>query len=136
MTVNLLCSWSFTWYKTEISCWKAPVLNYAALSKKNGVLRRQRLLVQVSFCVCSYFEKGCLKKCARDNPETLQGSDQYTVPDTVTKLLFCFLLALANMRPWPLVSSIQISLKNSELKSTHNTFRDCRVHFSRQPFSK
>ena len=31
---------------------------------------------------------------------------------------------------------LQISLKNSELKTTHNTFRDCRVHFFRQPFSK
>ena len=29
-----------------------------------------------------------------------------------------------------------ISLKNSELKTTHNTFRGCRVHFIRQPFSK
>ena len=27
-------------------------------------------------------------------------------------------------------------LKNSELKTTHNTFRDCRVHFFRQPLSK
>ena len=74
MTVNLLnrpfAAGHSRGTKTEISCWKAPVLNYAALSKKNGVLGRQRLLVQVSFCVCSYFEKGCLKKCARDNPET------------------------------------------------------------------
>ena len=30
----------------------------------------------------------------------------------------------------------QISLKNSELKTTHNAFQDCRVHFFRQPFSK
>ena len=30
----------------------------------------------------------------------------------------------------------QISLKNSELKTTHNVFRDCRVQFFRQPFSK
>ena len=27
-------------------------------------------------------------------------------------------------------------LKNSEFKTTHNTFRDSRVHFFRQPFSK
>ena len=27
-------------------------------------------------------------------------------------------------------------LKNSKLKTTHNTFRDCRVHFFPQPFSK
>ena len=30
----------------------------------------------------------------------------------------------------------QISLKKWELKITHNAFQDCRVHFSRQPFSK
>ena len=30
----------------------------------------------------------------------------------------------------------QISLKNSELKTTQNAFRDCRVHFFRQSFSK
>ena len=48
----------------------------------------------------------------------------------------CFLLAFANKRPWSLVPFFQISSKNSELKTTHNTFRDCRVHFFRQPFSK
>ena len=48
----------------------------------------------------------------------------------------CFPLALANIRPWPLVPFFQISLNNSELKTTHNTFGDCRVHFFRQPFSK
>ena len=30
----------------------------------------------------------------------------------------------------------QIILKKSELKTAHNTFRGCRVHFIRQPFSK
>ena len=30
----------------------------------------------------------------------------------------------------------RLSLKNSDLKITHNTFRHCRVHFFRQPFSK
>ena len=48
----------------------------------------------------------------------------------------CFLLAFANKCPWPLVPFFQISSKNSELKTTHNTFRDCRVHFFRQPFWK
>ena len=48
----------------------------------------------------------------------------------------CLPSALANIRAWPLVPFFQISLKNSELKTTHNTFRDCRVHFFRQPFSK
>ena len=29
-----------------------------------------------------------------------------------------------------------ISLTNSELQTTHNTFQDCRMHFFQQPFSK
>ena len=33
-------------------------------------------------------------------------------------------------------NQFQIFLKNSELKTTHNTFRDCCVHFFGQPFSK
>ena len=36
----------------------------------------------------------------------------------------------------PLVPFFEIYLKKSELKTTHNTFRDCRVHFFRQFFSK
>ena len=55
----------------------------------------------------SYFEKGCRKKCA-----------------------------FANIRPWPLVPFWQISLKNRQLKTTHNTFRDYRVPFVLQSFSK
>ena len=30
----------------------------------------------------------------------------------------------------------QISLKKRELRTTHNALQDCRVHFSRQHFSK
>ena len=50
--------------------------------------------------------------------------DQYTVPHTVAiePTVFVF-SALANVRQWPLVPFFQISLKNSELKNTHNTFR-------------
>ena len=67
------------------------------------------------------------------------GYDQFTVPDTVAvePIFVTFLLiALPNIYPWPLLPFSQISLKNSELKTTHNTFRDCRVHFFRQSFSK
>ena len=73
----------------------------------------------------SYFEKGCQEKYARDNPE------RYYVPDDCSCRTYfcCFPLALANIRPWPLVPLFQISLKNSGLKTTHNAFRDCRVHF-------
>ena len=42
----------------------------------------------------------------------------------LSKLLYCFPLARANIRPRPLVPFFQISLKNSELKTTHNTFRN------------
>ena len=75
-------------------------------------------------------------------PKSNMGYDQYTVPDTVAvaSCLTCFCrfpLALANIiHLWPLVPFFRISLKNSELKTAHNTFRDCSVHFFRQPFSK
>ena len=56
---------------------------------------------------------------------------QYTVPDTVAVESSMLLsLALSTTCPWPLVPFFQISLKNSELKTTHNTFRDCGMHFS------
>ena len=62
------------------------------------------------------------------------GYDQYTVPDDWSRRIYlrCFPLALANICPWPQVPFFQISLKKSELKTTHN----CRVHFFRQPFPK
>ena len=71
-------------------------------------------------------------------PKGNMGYDQYTVPDDCSCRTYfcCFPLALANIRPWPLVPFFEISLKNSVLKTTHNTFRYCRVHFFRQPFSK
>ena len=46
--------------------------------------RRRRLIkrfTSVNF-IYSYFEKGCWKKCARDNPEGNMGYDQCTVTDT------------------------------------------------------
>ena len=65
-------------------------------------------------------------------PKGNMGYDQFTVLDTVAvePIYFCYFpLALTNICPWPLVPFSQISLKNSELKTTHNTFRGCRVHF-------
>jgi len=57
-------------------------------------------------------------------PKGNMGYDQYTVSDTEA-------FALSNIRRWPHVSFFQISLKNSEHKTTHNTFRNCPVHFYR-----
>ena len=57
-------------------------------------------------------------------PKGNMGYDEYTVPDTVAlepTLICCFRLALTNISPWPLVAFFQISLKNIELKITHNT---------------
>ena len=71
-------------------------------------------------------------------PKGNMGYDQYSCSwhCSCRTYFCCFPLALANILPWPLVPFFEISLKNSELKTTHNTFRDCRVHFFRQPFSK
>jgi len=86
----------------------------------------------------NYFERGCRKNCARDNPKGNMGYDQYTCSWHCSSRTYfcCFPLALANKRPWPFLPFFEISLKNSELKTTHNNFRDCRVHLYRQPFSK
>ena len=65
-------------------------------------------------------------------PKGNMGYDQYTVPDDCScrVYLWCFPLALANICPWLQLPFFQISLKKSELKTTDNTFWDCRVHFS------
>ena len=82
--------------------------------------------------------KGFRKKCVRDNPKGNMGYDQYTVPDDRSCRIYfcCFPLALANLCPWALVPFFQISLKNSGLKTTHNSLWDCWVHFFWQPFLK
>ena len=54
-------------------------------------------------------------------PKGNMGYDQYTVPDIS--------FSTHKRRPWTLMPFFQISLKNSELKTTHNTFRDCCKHF-------
>ena len=71
-------------------------------------------------------------------PKGNMGYDHYHVPnDCNCRTYFCcFPLVLANLCPWPPIPFFQISLQKSELKTTHNTLRDCRVHFFREPFSK
>ena len=53
------------------------------------------------------------------------GYDQYTVPDTidVEPTFVAFLSHSQTLCPWPVVPFFQISLNNSELKTTHNTFQ-------------
>ena len=71
-------------------------------------------------------------------PKGNMGYDQYTVPDDCSCRTYfcCFPLALANTFPWPFVPILSNFFSKRELKTTHNAFKDCRVHFSRQPFSK
>ena len=71
-------------------------------------------------------------------PKGNMGYDQYTVPDDCSCRTYfcCFPLALANTFPWPFVPIPSNFFSKRELKTTHNAFKDCRVHFSRQPFSK
>ena len=71
-------------------------------------------------------------------PKGNMGYDQYTCcwHCSCRSYFCCVPLALANIYPWPLVPFFEICLKNSVLKTAHNTFRDCRVPFFRQPFSK
>ena len=90
--------------------------------------------------VYSYFEKGCGKNVHATIPKSNTGYDFLSMYCSshlsCGTYLCCFALALADIRPWPLVPFFENSLKNSELKTTHNTIRDCRVHFFRQLFSK
>ena len=73
------------------------------------------------------------KMCTGQSQKVIMGYNQYTVPDDCSCRTYfcCFPLALANIRPLPLVPFFQISLENG-----HSTFRHFRVHFFRQPFSK
>ena len=59
-------------------------------------------------------------------PKDNMGYVQYTVPDTGVLLLsFSTRRFMSTASP----SILSNSLKNSELKTTHNTFRGCRVPF-------
>ena len=86
----------------------------------------------------SYFEKGCRKKSARNNPERQYGiwSIHCFWHCSCRTYFCCFALALGSIVHGLSCHSFKISMKNSDLKTTHNTSRDCRVHFFRQPFSK
>ena len=88
--------------------------------------------------IYSYFEKGWRINVHATIPKGNMGYDQYTVSDDCSCQTYfcCFPLALANTLPRPLGPILSNFFKNSELKTTHNAFRDCRVHFFREPFSK
>ena len=66
----------------------------------------------------SYFEKGCRTKWALDNPEWQYGiwlilGSWHCSCGTY---IYCFPLALADIRPWPFVPFFQISLRTVNSK--------------------
>ena len=65
--------------------------------------------------------------CTQQSWKVIWDVGQYTVPDILScRTYFCYFpLLLANRRPRPLVPFFHISSKKSELKTTHNPFRDC-----------
>ena len=89
--------------------------------------------VQVAnrFCLSclQLFRERFRKKCACDNPKRYWDA----VEPTFVALVQHSQIYVHDLSRLPF---FQISLKNSELKTTHNTFRGCCVHFIRQPFSK
>ena len=91
----------------------------------------------MQFDIYSYFEKGCRKNVHATVPKGNMGYVQYTFPDTVAlKPTFVAFLQHSQTYVVCLWILFQISFKNSELNTTHKTFRGCLVHFVRQPFSK
>ena len=80
----------------------------------------------------SYFEKGCRKNVHVTIPKCNMGYDQYTVPDTLAvepTFVATYVHGLS-------CHFFKFLWRTLNFKTTHNTFRDCRVHFFRQPFSK
>ena len=89
--------------------------------------------------VYSYLEKGCRKNVHATIPKGNMGYDQYTLFLTtvaVEPTFVAFFQLLQTHFHALSCQFFQISLKKGELKTTYNAFQDCRVHFSRQPFSK
>ena len=87
-------------------------------------------------CIQLFRESLSQKMCTRQNRKVIWDMIHCYRDCSCRTYFCCFPLALANISPWTLVPFFEISSKNSEIKNTHNTFRDCRVHFFRQPFSK
>ena len=69
-------------------------------------------------------EKMCMQQSQK---VTWDMNDQYTVPDTVA-VEPTFVDFLYHLQSY-FLSFFKISLKNSELKTTHNTFWGCRMYF-------
>ena len=91
----------------------------------------------VSFWI-QLFRERLSEKSARDNPERSYGiwSIHCFWHRSCRTNFWCFALALGNIVHGLSCHFFKISMKSSDLKTTRNTFRDCRVHFFGQPFWK
>ena len=79
--------------------------------------------------IYSYFARLSEKTCTRQYRKEIWDVINRLFHCSCRNYFCCFPLAPASIRPLPLESFFQISLKNSQLEATHNAFRDCRVHF-------
>ena len=89
---------------------------------------------------CSFYtailKKVVGKKLHATIPKGNMGYDQYTVPNTVAMepTFVVFLISTRKhtaMASRAIVSNFFLFPNNSELKTTHTIFQDCRVHFFR-----
>lgn len=72
------------------------------------------------------------RKVVRKNVHTTIPKNNMEYKDVAVEPTFFRLrLAFAKIRPLPIKPFFQISLKKNVLKTTHNNFRDCRVHIFR-----
>ena len=98
----------------------------------------QYLLILYIFFRPFSFSYSYFKKCCQKNVHvTIPKGNNYGISSIPfawhcsRRTYFCCVpLALTNICPWPLVPFFQISLKNSALKTTHNTFQDCHMQSS------
>ena len=93
-------------------------------------------LSTLNFYIQLFRERLSVKMCTRQSRHVIWDMINTLFLTTAVEPIFLLPLALAKICPWPLVPFFQFSLENRADKTTHNTFRDCREHFFRQPFSK
>ena len=91
-----------------------------------------------SLCIQLFREKLSEKMCTRQSRKVIWDMIDILFLTTVAVEPTLFLSVSTRKHIFMARSCqfFQISLRNGELKTTHNACHDCRVHFFRQPFSK
>ena len=116
------------------------LISVQQLERKSSLIRRpsDRTRDSTFMRIQLFRERLSARMCTRQSRKVIWDmiSTLFGLHCSCQNFVYCFPLARANIHPRPLVPLFQISLKNSELKTTHNTFRGCRMHFFRQLFSK